>query len=376
MMQRVVGVATLSVEPRSRAEALAQALAGRGDTVVLFRPPGGEETPGVETVTVGRGLSNPPRVREVARFAGSLAAKALGRHARRRFDTLVLQGGEEALALLGAVPRLVGARIVLDLDGEALGRTAGWAGALAGLVRAPALRLVDGAIASDEMARARLEGGDLSPAEVPELEPRPAVPRRDKQPRMTVRSALTVVTRVGHLSPERQLLVFSALSELTERHDRLSVLLEGVSEPEVEGLREMHGLPLEAAPARGQRGWADAMQEAHLSLSVDESAVEIEPLLDFGLPTVRVSSSGPGPLDAEGVVASVRPDPERLAATLLRLGRSSRERRDLVRQGWAWVDAHGYAARTERLFAIIDGPEEERRSRKLLGRGVLTRSAS
>lgn len=378
-MQRVVGVATLSSGPGSRAEALARALADRGDAVVLFQPPGGSASPDVETVTVGRGLSSPPRVREVARFAGALAGKALRRHLRRRFDTIVLQGGDEAFALLGAIPRLVGARVVLDLDGEGLGRTAGWAAAAASVLRSPALRLIDGAIASDELAKSRLKGAKLDPTDVARLDPTPVVLRRSKQPRMTVKTPLRVLTRLEHLHPEGRALALKTLELVHERVDRFEVRIEGRIAEEVVSWGAQAGLPLAPVPRRGASGWAESAEDLHLALSVDESLAEVEPLLDFGLPTVRVRPAGRvrwDPLAA--VLAAVGSDrePELPASILARLGRSSRERRELVRQGWAWVDEHGYAARTRRLFAAVDGPEDAPRARNLLSRGGLSRSSS
>lgn len=355
MMQRVVALATLSRADHPRVTALCRALLERGDQVYLFCPgDGGDALDGVEHVTVGRALSSPPKLREVLGFGTALAARAGYLHLRRRFDTVVLHGGEEALALVAAVPRLTGARLVLDLDMAAHGAPAGVFAAVATLARKPALRLVNDVMASDELAVERVSVARPDVARVAVDAPACGVGRREKQPRLTVRTPVRVTARLEHLTVERRAALLQAVVAATETDERVTLVVEGVPAVEAETLAEAWGLQVEAAPARGTPAWAEAMTEVHVALTCDEADEALVPYLALGLPVMTVGD-GSG-LAAAGVIVH-EPDAttESWAGTLNRLTRSSRERRDLIRKGWSWVEEHGWEAQSRRLYAVVDG---------------------
>lgn len=357
-MQRVVALVTLSRADHPRVAAFARALVERGDRVVVFCPPPAGVVPaaGIKMVTLGKALSSPPRLREVLRFAASLGARAGFMHLRRRFSTVILHGGEEALALVGAFPRLTGARLVLDMDPHAHDAPAGVLAAMAGLARKPALRLVDDVMAADDLALQRVASERPDVARVSVDAPSCEVARREKQPRLTVKTPVRVATRLTHLDETRLSQLHDVLAAAVETDERVTLVVEGLPPHEADHAAKTWGLSVESAPARGSTGWADAMSEVHVALAYDEAEPDLVPYLALGVPVLTVGAEGRFAKD--GVVAHEDEEsPEAWAATLSRLTRSSRERRDLIRKGWSWVEEHGWEAQSRRLYAVVDGEE-------------------
>jgi glycosyltransferase involved in cell wall biosynthesis len=110
-----------SLDPRVRREVAALADAGHEVDVICLRRPGEPHTERLGGLTVHR-LPPPPGgsmpIGYVARYAifGAVAAAyAAVLCARRRWDVVQVNSMPDALVFAGAVPRLLGARVLLDL---------------------------------------------------------------------------------------------------------------------------------------------------------------------------------------------------------------------------------------------------------------------
>lgn len=360
-MRRVIALVSLSTPDHPRVSELARVLVARGDRVTLYCPPGGGPAPeGVTVVRVGRAVSVRPRLLDLLRFGAELGVRA-GLSLRRRYDVMLVHGGEEMAALLGALPRLSGTRLVLDLDaGASPPSRDGWRSAVASVARSPALRLVDAFLASSEGAAARLRGVGRERVATFELGPSlDALPRREKQPRVTVRSPVKVACRFDAEAETVRDRVLEALSLAHAADPRLAFEVEGLSEEQVRALAERLELPLEPCPPPPTAAWVERMNDVLMAILSGGGPEGALPYLAVGVPVLAIPEADLGEHFADGATGQVgTSEPEALAAALGRLVRSSRERRELMKRGWAWMESTGRDRGARKLFAAIDGEGE------------------
>jgi glycosyltransferase involved in cell wall biosynthesis len=373
-------------DPRVRREA--EALAARGDEVLVWclraeGKPESERIDGVEvrriTMPRYRGESATAYVGSYGRFflvAGALLCTA---HAKQRFDIVHVHTMPDFMVFVGLLPRLSGAKVVLDMHDLmpdlyavkfGLDRQGPLVGALLALQRA-ATTFADAVISVHE-PQYKLLLRDGVPARKLAVVMNAADPKhfsaRKAEPPIGPEGPIRLVYHGTVLHRYGVDLAVRAFARARESEPRLhmAILGDGDFMPDVRALAAELGLSPAVLELSGRRlpieEVAAAIRSAHIGIIPNrddqEDSVLPTKLLEYvavGIPAVATRTRCISRFFTSDVVELVPVgDTEAMAQGILRLAREPARRAALVAGGRRWNEEYGFETQKRLLFRTID----------------------
>jgi glycosyltransferase involved in cell wall biosynthesis len=358
-------VAAISFEPFGidlRAKAQLEALAKRGDDVTVWCRGGEAHAGALRIELVDRGLLG---------FLVEAAARISRAHLSERFDAVIAYASKDALLVPALLPRLFGAKLIVDLGG--LGKNGA---SLPPVVRAGSV-LADALVAKDaDQYESLLRLGVPAYAltlvgEIVDLpEPKP----REKEPRAREIRALW---RPDALTARGAASLLEGFARARSEEARLVLVVACARElrDQIEARSRDHALPKEAL--RFSDDPAKAITEVHFALSLGGEEPPTESLLEelgSGLPVIAANVRT---RLADAVDLVPPDDASAWSAAILRLAKDAARRKELGAAARSWFEEQGPLKQRELFFRAVDFAcaekvQSERRARQAAIEGVKT----
>ncbi len=399
-------------DPRVRREA--EALVARGDAVEVWAlreegAPARQELGGVVVHGVDipryRGGRAAAYVRSYARFMAQVQWSLARKHQKNRFDIVHVHTMPDFMLAVGLVPRLFGAKLVLDMHDLMPELFALKFGLKRDGIAAQGLRLTQQAatlVADQVIAVHRPQYELLLGSGVPArkltivmnaADPAVFAPRK-KEPRLKDGAPIRIVyhgTLLERYGVEEMIRAF-AMAHQKEPRLQLTILGGGDHEGALRQLIVQLNLQ-ESVTMDGKHLALDevaaAIRGAHLGLvpgkDDHEDSVLPTKMLEYlavGIPTIAVKTRTVGHYfsAAESELVPLG-DVEAFAQGILRLAEDKARRKELVTGGQAWNTRYGWEANRLMLYQAFDGlcvekiiAERRKRQKKIDGHKTGTRS--
>lgn len=371
-------------DPRVKREA--EALAARGDDVTVYalaspgRPEAAVEN-GVKVVRLAmpryRGGAAAQYVASYGAFMLRVHAPLLAAHFTERFDIVHIHTMPDAMVFCALVPRLSGAKVVLDMHDlmpdlfrvKFAGRAGDVIGGALELVQGAATTFADAVIAVHEnQYELLLEAGVpahklaivMNAADPNVFPPRKKEPRVKDEVRVIYHG--TVLHRYGCDLAVRAF----AKAHAEEPSLRMRMLGGGDYVDEVRSIASSLGLEAPVFEMSGEHRPIDeiaaAIRDAHIGLipNRDDHVDSVLPtkLLEYvavGIPAVAARTRTIGRFfdDATAELFDVG-DVDQMAAALVRLARDGERRKSIIAAGRAWEAEFGWEVNKKHLFRTLD----------------------
>lgn len=355
---RIAIVSCTRYSSDARVRRHAECLAARGDLVSVFGVAEGDLDPGpvLEGVRL-HGLSLPAPLDRPGAFFAAVSVRLLTEHLRSPFDVIYWHAGGGLASLGSLVPRISGARVILDLGGSPRDT-----------VVSTLLHAVDDVVTADRLQYDRLLQSGVPPRKLhilmdaadPQL-----FPQRKKEPR--IQEHLRVVFH-GAVIPRHGVdLAVSALARARREDPRLvlTVIGDGEAVPEVRRLATSLELP--EAALRMDGVWkpleevATRIRDAHLAIvphREDNDRSELpSKLLEYlavGIPVIATRTRAIGVYFDEHQLELVPPnDEDAMAQAMLRLAADKNRRKALVEAGHRWEEEYGFETQKRLLLRLV-----------------------
>lgn len=358
MALRVALVACTRYSSDARVRRHAECLSARGDQVSVYALAEGELDPGpvLEGVRV-HGLHLPGPLDSPRAFYPAATVRLLAEHVRSPFDVVYWHAGGGLAALGGLLPRVAGARVILDVSSAPRDAAA------------PGLfQVVDDVVTADRLHYEQLLAAGVPPRKLHILmdaaDPR-LFPLRKKEPR--IQEHLRVVFH-GAITPRHGVdLAVSALAKARREDPRLvlTVLGDGEAVESVRRLAAQLELPAEALRMDGV--WkpleevATRIRDAHLAVvphREDNERSELpSKLLEYlavGIPVVATRTRAIAVYFDESQLELVAPsDADAMARALVRLAADKELRKARVEAGHRWEEEYGFETQKRLLHRLV-----------------------
>ncbi len=336
----------------------AECLATRGDRVHVYSLEEGELDPGpmLDGVRL-HGLQLPAPLQKPAGFFPTAFVRFFLEHARSPFDVVYLHASDGLTALGGLLPRISGARVILDL-----------ACASREPVSVALLSAVDDVVAADRLQYDQLLASGVPPRRLHILmdaaDPK-LFPLRKKEPR--IQDHLRIVYHGAVIARHGLDLAIRAFAKARREDPRLQLTVIGDGEA-VPELRELaSSLDLSDEVLRMDGTWrpleevATRIRDAHVAVVPHRADNERSELpsklleyLSIGIPVVAARTPAIGVYFDDNQLELVPPgDAESMASALLRLAGDKGRRKALVEAGHAWEEAFGFETQKRLLLRLV-----------------------
>lgn len=385
---RIAAVAYTHYESDPRVRREAEALSGRGDEVTVFalrRPdtPAEEVVRGVRVVRLDlpryRGGQALAYAWSYTAFLGLAAWHLTREHQRARLDVVHVHTMPDFMVFAAALPRLTGARVILDMHDlmpelYALKFGLSRDGVVARGLRAAqwaATTFADYVICVHQPQYELLLRDHVPPRKLaivmnaadPEL-----FPARKKEPRLKEDGPIRVVYHGTLLRRYGVDVALEAFARARQVEPRLELRVYGGGDfaAELAALAQRLGLTAPSFEMTGAHRPLDevaaAIRDAHIGLvpGRDEHEDSVLPtkLLEYmavGIPTVATRTRTVSRFfDARHTELVPEGDVEAMAQALLRLAGDKDRRKALTDGGWAWQEEYGWPVQRGLLFRTVD----------------------
>ncbi|MEQ9499422.1 MAG: glycosyltransferase family 4 protein [Deltaproteobacteria bacterium] len=386
MPLRIAAVAYTHYESDPRVKREAEALAARGDDVTVFalasegRPAEATEN-GVKVVRLAmpryRGGAAAQYVASYGAFMARVHLPLIAAHLKARFDVVHIHTMPDAMVFCALVPRLSGAKVVLDMHDlmpdlfrvKFEGRVGDAVGTALELVQQAATTFADAVIAVHENQYELLLDAGVPAhklAIVMNAADPTLFPPRKKEPR--VKDEVRVIYHGTVLHRYGCDLAVRAFAKAHAQEPKLTMRMLGGGDyvGDVRALADSLGL---AEPAFSMSGAhvpleeiAAAIRDAHIGLipNRDDHVDSVLPtkLLEYvavGIPAVAANTRTIGRFfDGDTVELFEVGDVDAMAEALVRLARDGARRKALVAAGRAWEAEYGWDVNRQHLFRTMD----------------------
>ena len=358
MALRVAILAGTEYSSNARVRRQAECLAARGDSVSVYSLSEGELDPGavLEGVRL-QSLRLPSVLENAAGFFAAASVRLLVDHAREAFDVVYLHAAGGVSALGSIIPRISGARVILDLGGASRESVA-----------SSLLAAADDVVAADRIQYEMLLSGGVAPRRLHILmdaaDPK-LFPVRKKEPR--IQEHLRIVYHGALTARHGVDLALNAFATARREDPRLQLTIIGDGDLAGDLRRTATSLGLGDEALRMDGQWkpleevATRIRDAHLAIvphREDNERSELpSKLLEYvsvGIPVVAARTTAIGTYFDDHQLEFVSPgDEAAMASAILRLAADKNRRRALVEAAHVWEEAYGYETQKRLLLRLV-----------------------